>query len=167
MTGDLKLTIRYAAYSNRARGQRRKAGARVEAREWEGPAAELPPPGERAALRRRWANLIRRVYEVDPSVCPRCGCEMRVVRFITEPGLIKRTRAVFRESNSYVPKGQRFLPNAPITERSSVGFHLIVNWPRCSTRAAAERSSISTGLSLPLPLGTMARGLGRLASAQG
>jgi hypothetical protein len=80
----------YAAYSNRARGQRRKAGARVEARASDGPADELPLPGERAALRRRWANLIRRVYEGDPLVCPRCGCEMRVVGFITEPGLIKR-----------------------------------------------------------------------------
>ena len=80
----------YAAYSNRTRGQRRKAGARVEARASDGPAGELPPPGKRAALRRRWANLIRRVYEVDPLVCPRCGCEMRVVGFITEPGLIKR-----------------------------------------------------------------------------
>ena len=40
----------YAAYSNRARGQRRKAGARVEGRASDGPADELPPPGERAAL---------------------------------------------------------------------------------------------------------------------
>ena len=45
---------------------------------------------ERAALRRRWANLIRRVYEVDPLVCRRCGGEMRVVSFITEPGQIRR-----------------------------------------------------------------------------
>ncbi len=34
--------------------------------------------------------MIRRVYEVDPLVCPRCGGEMRVVGFITEPSLIKR-----------------------------------------------------------------------------
>ena len=50
----------------------------------------VPPPPERAALRRRWANLIRRVYETDPLVCPRCGAEMRVIGFITEPGVIKR-----------------------------------------------------------------------------
>jgi hypothetical protein len=41
-------------------------------------------------LRRRWANLIRRVYETDPLVCPRCGAEMRVIGFITEPSVIKR-----------------------------------------------------------------------------
>jgi hypothetical protein len=50
----------------------------------------LPPPPERAALRRRWANLIRRVYETDPLVCPRGGAEMRVIGFITEPSVIRR-----------------------------------------------------------------------------
>jgi hypothetical protein len=50
----------------------------------------VPASPERAALRRRWANLIRRVYEVDPLVCPRCGSELRVIGFITEPMVIKR-----------------------------------------------------------------------------
>jgi hypothetical protein len=43
------------------------------------------PPSD-AAL----AEMLRRVYEVDPLVCPRCGGEMRVVGFITEPGVIRR-----------------------------------------------------------------------------
>ena len=80
----------YGAYSNRVRGQRRKVESRLEGNgsgEAEDP---LPPPPERAALRRRWANLIRRVYEVDPLVCPRCGSEMRVIGFITEQSVIKR-----------------------------------------------------------------------------
>ena len=34
--------------------------------------------------------MIRRVYEVDPLVRPRCGGEMRVVGFITQPAVIKR-----------------------------------------------------------------------------
>ena len=50
----------------------------------------VPTPPERAALRRRWANLIRRVYEVEPLVCRRCGAEMRVVSFITDPRVVKR-----------------------------------------------------------------------------
>ena len=80
----------YGAYSNRARGQRRKAEAQFQGN-GPGEAEEpIPPTPERAALRRRWAHLIRRVYETDPLVCPRCGAEMRVVAFITEPRLIKR-----------------------------------------------------------------------------
>jgi hypothetical protein len=81
----------YGAYSNRARGQRRKAEGQLEGNgsgELEEP---VPPPPERAALRRRWANLIRRVYETDPLVCPRCGAEMRVIGFILDH-LRKRDR---------------------------------------------------------------------------
>ncbi len=88
----------YGAYSNRARGQRRKAEDRLQGN-GSGEAEEpVPPPPERAALRRRWANLIRRVYEVDPLVCPRCGAEMRVIGFITEPSVIKRILDHIRSS---------------------------------------------------------------------
>ena len=84
----------YGAYSNRARGQRRKAEEKLEAHGSSEISQEpVPPPPERAALRRRWANLIRRVYEVDPLVCPRCGSrEMRVVSFITEPRVLQAHR---------------------------------------------------------------------------
>jgi len=81
----------YGAYSNAARGKRRKTEAQLGAHASSGTSEEaVPTPPERAALRRRWANLIRRVYEVDPLVCPRCGGEMHVVSFITEPALIRR-----------------------------------------------------------------------------
>ena len=33
-------------------------------------------------LRRRWAEMIKRVYEVDPLVCPRCHSEMSIIAFI-------------------------------------------------------------------------------------
>ncbi len=56
------------------------------------PAAPDPPQAspQLAALLRRWASLIRRVYQVDPLLCPRCRSLMRVVSFITQPGLIRR-----------------------------------------------------------------------------
>ena len=75
-----------------ARGKRKKAQTQAEpSASSEAPKAQTTPEtANRAALRRRWADLIRRVYEVDPLVCPRCGGEMRVVGFITETPLIKR-----------------------------------------------------------------------------
>ncbi len=38
-------------------------------------------------LRRRacWAMLIKRVYEVDPMLCPICGETMKIVAFIEPP----------------------------------------------------------------------------------
>ena len=29
--------------------------------------------------------MIRRIYEVDPLVCPRCGDELKIVSVITDP----------------------------------------------------------------------------------
>ena len=39
---------------------------------------------ERLRLRRLWAQIIRRIYEVDPLSCPHCGCEMRILAFILD-----------------------------------------------------------------------------------
>ena len=32
--------------------------------------------------RRRWAMLIKKVYQTDPLMCPRCGGVMRIISFI-------------------------------------------------------------------------------------
>ncbi len=32
-----------------------------------------------------WAALLARIYECFPLLCPRCGNEMRLIAFITEP----------------------------------------------------------------------------------
>ena len=33
--------------------------------------------------RRRWAELLRRIYEVDPLTCPACGGAMRILPVVT------------------------------------------------------------------------------------
>jgi hypothetical protein len=37
-----------------------------------------------------WAAMIRKVYEVDPMICPKCGGTMKVVAFITEYAAVDR-----------------------------------------------------------------------------
>ena len=37
-----------------------------------------------------WAEMIRKVYEVDPLVCPRCGATMKVIAFITAYAVVDR-----------------------------------------------------------------------------
>ena len=49
-------------------------------------AADVVPPAQ-ADVRRRWAELLRRIFEVDPLRCPRCGHAMRVVACITAAGV--------------------------------------------------------------------------------
>ena len=78
----------YGWYSNLSRGKRRKAGSEHEGTG--GAKAGAPSRTARdetrdaRALRRSWAQLIRRVYEIDPLVCPSCGSEMRVIAFIID-----------------------------------------------------------------------------------
>jgi hypothetical protein len=81
------LTRYYGWYANRVRGRRRAetdTGIPVIA------------PRERVPLReaqRRWAELLRRVYEVDPLTCPACSGPMRIVAFITQRAVIDRILA--------------------------------------------------------------------------
>ena len=42
---------------------------------------EPSPP--RRPLRKRWAELIYKIYEVDPLTCRQCGDKMKIIAFIT------------------------------------------------------------------------------------
>ncbi len=79
--------VRYfGLYSNKSRGLRAKTDA-------DGPhehqATGSPSAG---AARRRWATLIKRVWQFDPLQCPSCGAAMNIVSFIepTQPDVIQK-----------------------------------------------------------------------------
>ena len=73
----------YGQYSSRARGAER------ERPESEEPEAEIQHQARQAA-KAAWAKLIRKVYEVDPLLCPKCGMQMRVIALIEDPAVIER-----------------------------------------------------------------------------
>ena len=37
-----------------------------------------------------WRELIKKIWEVDPLSCPRCGYEMKLISLIHEPDVIAR-----------------------------------------------------------------------------
>jgi len=45
-------------------------------------------PSTGPAITGSWARLLRRILEVDPLLCPRCGVEMKIVAVITEPKVV-------------------------------------------------------------------------------
>jgi len=49
----------------------------------------LEPHSVRKASK-SWAALIKRVFEVDPLICPNCSATMRVVSFITNSNEVNR-----------------------------------------------------------------------------
>jgi hypothetical protein len=72
----------YGLYANAHRGKVRKASlAPSPLRIVEEP-RRLPAKG--------WAAMIRKVYEVDPLICPKCGGRMKVVSILTEPAVVDR-----------------------------------------------------------------------------
>ena len=40
--------------------------------------------------RRGWAEMIRKVYEVNPLICPKCQGEMRIIAFLTDYAVVDR-----------------------------------------------------------------------------
>lgn len=87
------LLFYYGHYANAVRGRRLIHPQKNEGDDNSNPNPDDEPalsPARRAALRRRWANLIRRVFEVDPLVCDRCGGQLRVIAFITQPRVIRK-----------------------------------------------------------------------------
>ncbi len=37
-----------------------------------------------------WAEMIRKVYEVDPLLCPSCGGQMKIISFIEDHKVIDK-----------------------------------------------------------------------------
>ena len=105
----------YGAYSSVVRARRRAEGLAGPQR---GVGDTAPTDPDRRALRRVWAALIRRIYEVDPLVCPRCGGTMRIIAFITEPrviGKILRHLAAQGVDARSPPGADPSAPRRPVT----------------------------------------------------
>lgn len=47
-----------------------------------------PGPSPRRSARIRWAQLLARIYEVLPLLCPSCGGQMRILAFLTDPPVV-------------------------------------------------------------------------------
>jgi hypothetical protein len=107
-----RMTRYYGYYANRVRGARR----RREPLASEPPVVVEPRPLALGEARRRWAELLRQIFEVDPLRCPSCGAEMRVVAFITQRAVIERILDYVRrarESARGPPRATRRAPARP------------------------------------------------------
>jgi hypothetical protein len=51
--------------------------------------ALMEPGMTSAAMRRKWAQLIQKIYHVDPLLCPKCQGTMKIIAFIEEADIIR------------------------------------------------------------------------------
>jgi len=76
-------TVRYyGAYSNVTRGRLKKEG--------DEPQLHIIEDESSGGLNRSWAQLIQKIYEVDPLVCPICQGKMRIIAFIEDYKIVKK-----------------------------------------------------------------------------
>ncbi len=73
-----KFNLSICSFCSRRRGQQTPA------------VIEAPPPPVSKELKRRWSYSIRKVYETDPLVCPKCAGEMGIISFIDQLAIIKK-----------------------------------------------------------------------------
>jgi transposase len=73
----------YGLYGNAHRGKVRKAQIDKH------PSIIVEEENPRVP-HRGWAEIRRKVFEVDPLTCPSCGSRMRIIAFITDYALVDR-----------------------------------------------------------------------------
>ena len=77
----MQMVRYYGWYSNKMRGQRAK---RADSATQDAAVVDIDDEDTpyRKLSRMKWAALIKRVYEIDPLLCPKCGGIMKIVTFI-------------------------------------------------------------------------------------
>ena len=101
----------YGWYSNVSRGKRRRqdeagiGAAPPDGRHFPSASAARDHSPDARALRRSWAQLIKRVYEVDPLLCPSCGGEMRIIAFIIDHDVVDAILRHLAKAEARSPRG--------------------------------------------------------------
>ena len=76
--------VRYLGYySNVCRGRRKKQGACESD-------CVIEDDGYTKGANKSWLRLIKKIYEVDPLICPKCKGQMRIVAFIEDYKVIRK-----------------------------------------------------------------------------
>jgi hypothetical protein len=82
----------YGWFSARTRGKRRKIEAQKLARQSD-PTLRITFTQLELEPRRKpsgaWADCIKRIYEINPLLCPKCNSEMKIIAFIQDPNTIR------------------------------------------------------------------------------
>ena len=86
-----QLVRYYGWYSNKMRGWRYKhAAEEAKAAGQTVPIIDVSEHKPRRIPSAKWRELIKKVWEADPLLCPRCSKEMRIVSLIDDKAVIER-----------------------------------------------------------------------------
>ena len=71
------------------------------------------PPDPDRPVRLPWADLLRRVYEIDVRRCPDCGGGLRVIAYLTDPDVTKKILDHLHLPSTPPPRGAPRAPPPP------------------------------------------------------
>ncbi len=84
----------YGHYSNKSRGLRAKRAGELAEGEPPAPAGQMvietADYQPRRGASRKWRELIKKVWEVDPLLCPNCHGEMKIIALIDDRDVIAK-----------------------------------------------------------------------------
>jgi hypothetical protein len=92
----------YGWYSNKSRGMRAKKNP-------SGGVLLMDSDAPRRIPSKKWRELIKKVWEVDPLECPNCGGEMKIIALIDEGAVIEK---ILRHLGLWVGYGASRAPPA-------------------------------------------------------
>ncbi len=103
----------FGFYSSKARGRRATADA-AHGTIVEADGTHTSPHH----TRRRWAALIKQVWQVDPLLCPRCGTRLKILSFIqpTQADVIQNILkhcGLWQQPSRAPPPDDRAAPREP------------------------------------------------------
>jgi len=79
-----QLVRYYGSYSNKSRGLRKKTGTDDEV------PALINSDISHKAFRKNWARLIRKIYNVDLLLCPKCQGSVKIISFIENNKIVAK-----------------------------------------------------------------------------
>lgn len=74
----------YGFYSNKSKGLREKADTDDEV------PSLIESDASPGDFRKNWARLIKKIYNADPLVCPKCHGKMRILSAIEQADVIEK-----------------------------------------------------------------------------
>ena len=98
----------FGFYSNKSRGLRKKSE-----REAESEILITDATTTKKSCSKRWASLIKKIYEVDPLTCPRCSHQMRIISIIEKSQTIQK---ILKHLNLWQPQAH----GPPMSEDSKI-----------------------------------------------
>jgi hypothetical protein len=150
----------YRAYSARFAPSGNATAISPTRRPWQASSQEaegaLPDRPALRAARWRWTELLKRIFEVDPLRCVRCGDEMRIISFALDPDvtvtILRHLQRKGRDPRALPDHAARSVERAPLRTRPRSPPDMIGGSPRLRPPDLRRRSAVGPGVAAARPM---------------